>query len=183
MLPTTAIRTHAVFSANDNNLLPLMLSAPRNIHLGSGTNLYDFTYAPNLAHAHILAAQNLLSIQPAESSNPASAAGKPFFVTNAEPIPFRNFMNMLWAADDVRRGRKPGKVGGTTIPKGLARGLTWVSEKGSRLAGREPVLTLKNLGDGTAERWFDNSAAKEVLGYVPSTTLEKGLEEALAGLK
>jgi nucleoside-diphosphate-sugar epimerase len=31
-----------------------------------------------------------------------------------------------------------------------------------------------------AERWFDNGAASEVLGYVPSTTLEKGLEEALA---
>jgi sterol-4alpha-carboxylate 3-dehydrogenase (decarboxylating) len=126
-LPTTAIRTHAVFSANDNNLLPPMLSAPRNVHLGSGQNLYDFTYAPNLAHAHVLAAQNLLSVTPAEPSNPASAAGKPFFVTNAEPLPFRTFMNMLWAADDARRGREPAKAKAATIPRRLAWGLTWVS--------------------------------------------------------
>jgi sterol-4alpha-carboxylate 3-dehydrogenase (decarboxylating) len=158
-----------------------MLSAPRNVHLGSGQNLYDFTYAPNLADAHVLAAQNLLSVAPAEPANRASAAGKPFFVTNAEPLPFRTFMNMLWAADDARRGREPAKAKGTTIPRRLAWGLTWVSEKGARIAGRAPALTVKNLGDGTAQRWFDNSAAKEVLGYVPATTLAKGLEEALGG--
>jgi sterol-4alpha-carboxylate 3-dehydrogenase (decarboxylating) len=85
--PTTALRAHAVFSAKDNNLLPLMLGAPRNLHLGPGTNLYDFTYAPNLAHAHILAAINLLTIRQAAQS----AAGKPFFITNVEPLPFRVF--------------------------------------------------------------------------------------------
>ncbi|KAK9234086.1 hypothetical protein V1525DRAFT_414178 [Lipomyces kononenkoae] len=66
-----------------------------------GSNLYDFTYAPNLARAHVLAAENLLSITPAEASNPLSAAGKSFFVTNAEPMPFGTFTEMLWAAFDV----------------------------------------------------------------------------------
>ena len=90
-------------------------------------------------------------------------------------------MNMLWAADDTCMGREPAKAKGATIPRRLAWGLTWLSEKGARIAGRAPALTVKNLGDETAQRWFDNSAAKEVLGYEPATTLAKGLEEALAG--
>lgn len=129
----------------------------------------------------MLAAENLLNVSPATASNSASAAGKPFFVTNAEPLPFRTFLNMLWATDDARRGLEPAKIKGMTLPRRLAWGLTWVSEKGARIAGKEPALSVKDLGDGTSQRWFDNSAAREVLGYVPTTTLAKGLEEAIAG--
>ncbi|KAK9482078.1 hypothetical protein V1527DRAFT_486035 [Lipomyces starkeyi] len=179
MLPTTAIRTHAVFSANDNNLIPLMLSAPRNVHLGSGENLYDFTYAPNLAIAHVLAAENLLSVSPTETSNPLSAAGKPFFVTNAEPMPFRTFIKMVWAAFDTSGGREQAQVKGITIPAAMALVLTWMSEKAARIVRKEPFLTVKNLGDGLAQRWFDNSSATAVLGYVPTTSLEQGLKETV----
>ncbi|KAK9344035.1 hypothetical protein V1522DRAFT_411648 [Lipomyces starkeyi] len=181
MLPTTAIRTHAVFGANDNNLIPLMLSAPRNVHLGSGENLYDFTYAPNLAIAHVLAAENLLSVSPTETSNPLSAAGKPFFVTNAGPMPFRTFTKMVWAAFDASGGREQAQVKGITIPAPVALVLTWMAEMAARILRKEPFLTVKNLGDGLAQRWFDNSSATAVLGYVPTTSLEQGLKETVEG--
>ncbi|KAK9243531.1 hypothetical protein V1506DRAFT_462772 [Lipomyces tetrasporus] len=181
ILPTTAIRTHAVFSANDNNLVPLMLSAPRNIHLGPGKNLYDFTYAPNLALAHVLAAENLLSISPSEASNPLSAAGKPFFVTNAEPMPFRTFFTMLWAAFDASGFSEQAPAKAITIPAPVALCLTWISEKAARIVRKEPFLTVKDLGDGLAQRWFDNSSATTVLGYTPSTSLEQGLKETAKG--
>jgi sterol-4alpha-carboxylate 3-dehydrogenase (decarboxylating) len=160
-----------------------MLSAPRNIHLGNGQNLYDFTYAPNLAHAHVLAAQNLLNVSPAETSNAASAAGKAFFVTNDEPLPFRTFLKILWAASDASRGLEQAQATGITIPRQVASTLIWISEKAARIAGKEPALTVSDLGDSIAQRWFDNSAAKGVLGYVPSTTVARGLEEAMAGWK
>jgi sterol-4alpha-carboxylate 3-dehydrogenase (decarboxylating) len=160
-----------------------MLSAPRNIHLGSGHNLYDFTYAPNLGHAHVLAAQNLLSVSPADPSNAASAAGKAFFVTNDEPLPFRTFLTMVWAASDASTGRQQVQAQCMAIPRPVATALVWISEKASRIARKEPVLTVSNLGDSLAQRWFDNSSAKAILGYVPSTTVARGLDEAMAGWK
>ncbi|KAE9379447.1 NAD(P)-binding protein [Stipitochalara longipes BDJ] len=166
---TAALRTHAVFSANDTNLLPLMLAAPRNLHLGPGTNLYDFTYAPNLAHAHILAAINLLTTPPPTKS----AAGKAFFVTNAEPLPFRVFLKMLWTEFD---GKAPEK--GISVPTKVAVVIVWLSEKVAGWTGKKPVLTVKDLGDSLAERWFDCKMAKEVLGYEPLVTIKDALKEA-----
>jgi sterol-4alpha-carboxylate 3-dehydrogenase (decarboxylating) len=162
-----------VFGANDNNLIPLMLSAPRNIHFGPGTNLYDFTYGPNLADAHILAAVNLLTVSPADKSNLLSAAGKAFFVTNAEPMPFRDFLSQLWTTFD---GKKPPK--GVSIPTAVALPLVWLMEHVSKAVGKTPALTTKDLGDSLAERWFDNSRAAEVFGYVPKVKIADGLKEA-----
>ncbi|KAK9428040.1 hypothetical protein V1505DRAFT_238030 [Lipomyces doorenjongii] len=51
ILPTTAIRPQGVFGDNDTSVIPTILSIPRNIDVSSGNNLYDFTYAPNVARA------------------------------------------------------------------------------------------------------------------------------------
>ncbi|KAK9312658.1 hypothetical protein V1524DRAFT_438607 [Lipomyces starkeyi] len=157
-----------------------MLSSPRNIHLGPGKNLYDFTYAPNLALAHVLAAENLLSISPTEAFNPLSAAGKPFFVTNAEPMAFPTFITMVWAAFDASGGSEQEQARGFTIPAPVALGVTWMSEKAARIVRKEPFLTVKD-GDSLAQRWFDNTSTTAVLRYVPSTSLEQGLKETAKG--
>ncbi|RDW88264.1 hypothetical protein BP6252_00296 [Coleophoma cylindrospora] len=183
VLPTTAIRTHGVFSAYDNNMLPWLLSAPRNIHLGSGKNLYDYTYAPNLALGHMLAAINLLTIHPADTSNIHSAAGKPFFITNAEPCHFRVFLTAVWKAYDADLPERKDIGRGTTIPKNVALPLVWMNEKVSKISGKKPLLTTKDLGDSTAERFFDNTRAREVLGYQPSIKLADAIEEAVRGYK
>jgi sterol-4alpha-carboxylate 3-dehydrogenase (decarboxylating) len=130
-----------------------MLAAPRNLHLGLGTNLYDFTYAPNLAHAHVLAAINLLTT----TSAPMSAAGKTFFITNSEPLPFRVFLKLLWTVFD---GKEPGE--GISVPTNVAVVMVWLSEKIAGWTGKKPVLTTKDLGDSLAERWFDCGRAKEI---------------------
>jgi sterol-4alpha-carboxylate 3-dehydrogenase (decarboxylating) len=146
-----------------------MLAAPRNLHLGPGTNLYDFTYAPNLAHAHILAAINLLAT-PAPTK---SAAGKAFFVTNAEPMPFRVFLKMLWTEFDDKVPEK-----GISVPVKVAVVMVWLSEKVAGWTGKKPVLTVKDLGDSLAERWFDCKRAKEILGYEPLVSIKDALMKA-----
>lgn len=161
-----------MFGDNDNNLIPLMLSAPRNLHLGPGTNVYDFTYGPNLAEAHTLAAINLLTVSPAERSNPLSADGKASFVTNAEPMPFGEFLTKVWAAFD---GKEPAK--GTSIPRSLALPLVWMAENIFKALGKKPTLTTKDLGDSLAGRWFDNSRAREVFGYVPKVKIADALKK------
>jgi sterol-4alpha-carboxylate 3-dehydrogenase (decarboxylating) len=145
-----------------------MLAAPRNLHLGPGANLYDFTYAPNLAHAHVLAAINLLTT----TSSINSAAGNPFFITNAEPLPFRVFLKMLWTAVDRKEPEK-----GISVPTKVAVAMVWLSEKVASWTGRKPVLTTKDLGDSLAERWFDCGRAKEAFGYMPLVSIKDALME------
>jgi sterol-4alpha-carboxylate 3-dehydrogenase (decarboxylating) len=160
-----------------------MLSAPRNVHLGPGTNLYDFTFAPNLALAQILAAKNLLEISPAGASNSLSAAGKPFFITNSEPMQFRDFLKMVWGSFDKFGSHQQKQVKGLTIPTHVALVVVWICQKAAKMVGAKPFLTVQDLGDSLAQRWFDNSSAQRVLGYVPRVTLAQALSEAAAGYR
>ncbi|RFU31492.1 hypothetical protein B7463_g4799, partial [Scytalidium lignicola] len=188
--PTTALRTHAVIGPFDTNILPLFLSAPRNIHLGPGTNLYDFTYAPNLALAHDLAARNLLTTTSATTTTTTtstagdrnrgfeSAAGKPFFITNGDPLPFRSVVEMIHAA--FTSGAETSSTtnqGSITIPITIAYVLTWVVEKVCQMLGKRPMLSTRDLGDSVSQRWFDNSAARRVVGYEPRVKLAEGVRE------
>lgn len=188
-----ALRTNAVFSAHDTNLLPLVLSAPRFISLGPGTNLYDFTAAANVAHALYLTAKNLCTVLPAAVNNQGSAAGKAFFVTNAEPVPFRGFLEMVWEADDEVRGarrgtgkkrekeRDKGKHWCVVVPVSVAVWLIWILEKLMGWFGKEPGLTERKLGDSVADRWFHNGNAMRVLGYEPIVGVQDAVKDAVGG--
>jgi sterol-4alpha-carboxylate 3-dehydrogenase (decarboxylating) len=57
--------------------------------IGGNFNLWDVTYVTNVADAHVLAAENLVSSK--------SAAGEVFFIQNNEPITFRDFCLAIWA--------------------------------------------------------------------------------------
>lgn len=54
--------------------------------------------------------------------------------------------------------------------------MVWISDAVSKVTGKKLLpLNMKDLGDSVSARWFDNTAAKEVLGYVP----EVGLRDAV----
>ncbi|KAL8738239.1 MAG: hypothetical protein Q9190_008030, partial [Brigantiaea leucoxantha] len=101
---TLALRPAGIFGEGDNQLIPGMMKAleegKHKFQLGDNSNLFDFTYVGNVAHAHVLAAKKLLE---AASSSPDSASpkqkridGEPFFITNDEPYPFWTFTHTLW---------------------------------------------------------------------------------------
>ena len=64
--------------------------------MGDNTNLWDFTYVDNVVHAHLLAAENLLT--PEKDLIAGSAAGEAFMITNGQPIYFWDFARGVWAA-------------------------------------------------------------------------------------
>jgi sterol-4alpha-carboxylate 3-dehydrogenase (decarboxylating) len=115
-----------------------------------------------------------------------TAAGKAFFVTNSEPVAFKEFLGWIYEAFDdedkiagderggegKKRGKKQKKEKVTEIPVKVAKPLIWVGEKVSRMTGKKAPLTSKELGDSVAERWFENGRAREVLGYVPAVGLK-----------
>ncbi|MDH4319565.1 MAG: NAD-dependent epimerase/dehydratase family protein, partial [Desulfobulbaceae bacterium] len=73
---TSAIRPHLVWGPGDTNLIPRLLARGREGSLrivGSGRNMVDIAYIDNVVHAHVLAAENLLSS--------ASAGGQAFFIS------------------------------------------------------------------------------------------------------
>ncbi|KAJ7195436.1 3-beta hydroxysteroid dehydrogenase/isomerase family-domain-containing protein [Mycena pura] len=50
------------------------------VQIGDNTNLVDYAYAGNVAHAHVLACEKLIA-------DPDLVSGQTFFITNGEPLP------------------------------------------------------------------------------------------------
>ncbi len=80
---------------------------------------------------------------------------------------------MLWTEFD---GKVPEK--GISVPVKVAVVMLWLSEKVAGWTGKKPVLTVKDLGDSLAERWFDCKRAKEVLSYEPMVSIKDALMKA-----
>ncbi|KAL7617626.1 hypothetical protein Lser_V15G03457 [Lactuca serriola] len=59
--------------------------------IADGTNMYDFTYVENVAHAHVCAERAIAS----DGSASKRAAGEAYFITNMEPIKFWEFMSLI----------------------------------------------------------------------------------------
>lgn len=91
-LSTCVLRPSVLFGRGDTQLLPPIHACLDKQEtpwiVGDGTNLWDVTYVDNVADAHVLAAQNLVSSK--------TAAGEVFFIQNNEPIAFRDFCLEIW---------------------------------------------------------------------------------------
>ena len=63
--------------------------------IGDNTNLYDACSVQNAAKAHVLAAKTLLF----ERDDPLlKVDGEAFFITDGHPVPYWDFLRMIWAA-------------------------------------------------------------------------------------
>jgi nucleoside-diphosphate-sugar epimerase len=91
-MPTCVLRPSVLFGKGDTQLVPPIHACLAKQEtpwvVGDGTNLWDVTYVENVADAHVLAAENLMSSK--------TAAGEVFFIQNNEPIPFRDFTLEVW---------------------------------------------------------------------------------------
>jgi len=75
--------------------------------IGSGDNLFDWTYVGNVARAHILAAKVLL-LQSSSASRTTlpRVDGEAFFITNGDPMPFWDFVRAIGDAAGFPVNRK-----------------------------------------------------------------------------
>ncbi|KAL9069078.1 MAG: hypothetical protein Q9161_005725 [Pseudevernia consocians] len=91
-LATCALRPSVLFGPGDYQLIPsvhaCIAKGETPFVVGDGENLWDVTYVGNVADAHVLAVENLLSTR--------TAAGEAIFISNEEPIPFRDFCLEVW---------------------------------------------------------------------------------------
>ena len=172
-LATVALRPHLLWGPNDTQLTKAILERGRAgalMRIGDRDPLVDFTYVENAAFAHVLAADRL------EPGAPIS--GKPFFISQDEPVPLWSFINRLLAA-----GSLP-PVGRTVSPR-VAYGLAAILEFIYRtlpLRG-EPRLTRFLVEELSTAHWFDITAARQELGYLPIVSIEEGLSLLRASLQ
>lgn len=182
---TVAIRPAGIFGEGDVQMLPNMLKAyydgKTKFQLGDNTNFFDFTYVGNVAHAHILAARELIKTQAAakERQDEDRVDGEAFFVTNAEPYRFWDLTRAVWAAAGDKT--KPEEV--WVIPKGLGLFLASLIEWIFWLlfwGRKKPALTRQQVKFSCMNRTYNIEKARRRLGYQPivnmSDAIRRGVE-------
>ena len=164
-LATVALRPHLIWGPGDNHLVPRILArarAGRLRRVGHESKLVDSVYVDNAADAHLLAAERLSFGSP--------VAGRAYFISNGEPLPIWDLVNRILAA---------GGLGPVTrsVPERLA----WLGGALCELLyatfwpHREPPMTRFLARELATAHWFDLTAARRDLGYVPRVSIDEGL--------
>lgn len=172
-LATVSLRPHLIWGPGDNHLLPRIVARAKAGKLrlvGSQNKLVDSVYIDNAVDAHILAAERLGPSSP--------IAGKNYFITNDQPMTMAQLINgLLRAAGQPAVERR--------IPGGLAYAAGTIFEGIYHLLGiqEEPPITRFVARQLTTAHWFDLSAAKQDLGYIPKVSMEEGFRRLETALK
>ncbi|HMI70788.1 MAG TPA: NAD-dependent epimerase/dehydratase family protein [Solirubrobacteraceae bacterium] len=161
-LETVVVRPRFVWGRGDTTLLPLLTEAVRSgrfAWIGGGHHRTSTTHIDNTVHGLMLAAER-------------GAPGGVYFVTDGEPVVFRDFITRLLATQGVEAPTR-------SVPTRVARAVAATSEAAWRLLplpGRPP-LTRLTLWVSGLETTLDITRAREELGYAPVRTIDQGLAE------
>ncbi|VEU21589.1 DEKNAAC102762 [Brettanomyces naardenensis] len=169
---TVALRPAGIFGPGDRQLVPGLRQVLKNkqtkFQVGNNDNLFDWTYAGNVADSHVLAAEKLL-----DSTTRDSVAGEKFFITNDAPTYFWNLARTVWKAD--------GHVDkfNFVLNRPVAIAVGYLSEFFCGLVGKEAGLTPFRVKVVCAYRYHNIAKAKKLLGYKPNVDLEQGIRYTL----
>jgi len=174
-LATIALRPHVVFGPNDTRFLPAVIAHARagrlKVQVGRGNWLSDYTYVDNLVDALLLAGDRL--------DVGAPVAGRAYFITNGEPIPFWDFVKKVLARLDLPPIR-------FAIPHQLVYGIAALKEGFETLRGGEVMpedgLTRFAIRYMCTHHYFSIARAKAELGYAPRVSVDEGIERVCAAL-
>jgi nucleoside-diphosphate-sugar epimerase len=175
-LATCALRPHVIFGPGDTRFLTSILSRARSGRLrysvGRKRKLSDFTYIDNLVDALLLADEKLRPGSP--------VAGRPYFITNGEPMGFWDFVERVLSVMDLPpiRGRVPYPIAYAVaaLYEGIdtLRGGTLNAEDGmSRFAIRYMCT----------HHYFSIERARRELGYEPRVSIIEGIERTARHLR
>jgi len=165
-LNTIALRPHLVWGPGDTQLISGILNRARSGKLrriGKEEYLIDTTYIENYVDAMLLAMEVM--------EKDPEVCGKPYFITNGEPIMTWDFINSILFAFGIDPVKK-------VIPRTLAITMAKILEK-TYLVFKpvsEPYITSLIVSELSSHHWFNITEAKEKLGYSPQVSNEKGFE-------
>lgn len=164
-LGTCALRPSVLFGPGDYQLIPsvhaCIAKGETPFVVGDGENLWDVTYVGNVADAHVLAVENLLLTR--------TAAGEAIFISNEEPIPFRDFCLEVWK----NFGHYPPCE--LHIPVPLATLVGYIAEMVTWVTGTPTTLSRGSVLDASGTRYCSGEKARKVIGYKPRVGIEEGI--------
>jgi nucleoside-diphosphate-sugar epimerase len=159
---TVVVRPRFVWGRGDTSLLPMMVQLARSgrfAWIGGGRHRTATTHVDNTVQGLVLGA---------ERGRPGNA----YFVTDGDPVVFREFVSELLRSQGVEPPTR-------SIPSALAGPLAAASETAWRslpLPGRPPLTRFTYWVSGQ-ECTIRIDKAREQLGYEPVKTRAEGLAE------
>jgi nucleoside-diphosphate-sugar epimerase len=159
-IETVVVRPRFVWGRGDTSLLPAiieMVTSGRFRWVGGGRQLTATTHIDNTVEGLWLGATK-------------APAGGVYFVTDGEPVVFREFLTSMLGTQGVTIPDK-------SVPPGVARAAAAAAERIWRLLKRPgaPPITRFAVWVSSQECTIDISRAERELGYRPVTTREEGL--------
>lgn len=159
---TVVVRPRLVWGVGDTTILPGVRAAAESgrwAWIGGGGHRTSTTHVDNVVEGLWLAATK-------------GAPGGVYFVTDGEPVVFRDFITRLLATQGVDPGTRE-------LPRGVAGAAAMAGETLWRvlpLRGRPPLTRLAHWL-ASQECTIDISRARAELGYAPVATIDEGMEE------
>ncbi len=172
-LATVALRPHLIWGPGDPHLIPRVVERARRrklMQVGDGTNLVDITYIDNAAEAQVLAAAAL---------SPGSAcAGRPYFVSQGEPVVLWKWLDGILKAIGVAPVNR-------RIPARLGYAVGGIFEALYALfrMKEEPRMTRFLACQLAKSHYFDISAARRDFGYEPRVSTTDGVNALIDWLR
>lgn len=168
-LKTIALRPHLVWGPGDINHLPRLLGQARCRKLkrvGDGHNLVDVTFIDNAVDAFVLAAKNL--------HGSGSGAGKPYFISQGEPVNLWNWLNKFFRRLDI-----PIVEQSISFHKAYLVGMLMEKVFPLFRINREPCMTRFLAVQLAKSHWFSIENANRDLGYFPKISTAEGINTIL----
>jgi nucleoside-diphosphate-sugar epimerase len=159
---TVVVRPRFVWGKGDTTLLPEMVEtvkAGKWAWVGGGRNVTDTTHVDNVVEGLLLAAER-------------GRPGEAYFVTDGEPVVFREFVTALLVTQGVEPADR-------SLPAWTAAPLARVAEAAWKLLplrGAPPMTTFRSWLL-TQECTIDIAKARQELGYAPVVSHDQGLAE------
>ena len=161
-LEAMIVRPRFVWGRGDTTLLPVLVEGTRSgafRWVGGGRHLTSTTHVENTVEGLLCAAEH-------------GRGGRAYFVTDGDPLPFRDFVGELIATQGVTPPEG-------SVPTAVARALAATGETAWKLLplGGAPPLTRFASWVASQECTIDDTRARSELGYAPVVTREAGMRE------
>lgn len=172
-LATCALRPHLIWGEDDPHLIPRLIERGQAGQLkivGTGNNLVDMVHVKNAAHAHLCA---LTALQ--KSPN---ARGRAYWVSQQTPVNCWDWINEILSYAGIAPVTKRISFKAAYRAGAILEGIYKIFRIKS-----EPRMTRFLALQLSADHYFDNTQAQNVLGYRPIISTDNAMAQLKSALQ